>query len=232
MAHDHLESSDAENPSSRNQQPKVNESPLGSGVNPPPEAIGDRLPLEECSDETLIDLWSSKYDQAAFTELWRRYVERLLEQAGKSRSVNPLDDSANVSAFLTVLRQATHRRFNHDRDDWFWRLIATVASRKRISRYHKRKPLTGDVLDHLEIPLRMFPGAEDIASYNEMRAKLWEILTPTEREFFEYRELGLKKSEIAREMHRNPKTIYRISLAVQQKFTKLFGNEKDNFGGE
>lgn len=175
-------------------------------------------PLIGLSEQVLIERWQKRQDQEAAAELWRRFCERLFREARNVRDV----DSTDASAFRELL--SANRPFNYDRDDWMWRLLATIAHNKRISRFRKNKAHSSDSLE--AIPEQTI-SPEEVADYNDKVRQLKEILVPKELDYFELREGGLRQVEIAEKMGLHVRTISRIGVAVQAKVRRLFGDDQD-----
>jgi RNA polymerase sigma factor (sigma-70 family) len=200
----------------KQQPPADGQSPQTPGPAPSFEELAQQ------SEKTLLERWKSHQDREAAAELWRRYYEKLAREARKSRQ-QVIDDSVYASAILQVLKM-DNKRFNYDRDDWIWRLLARIVSNKRISRLRKRKPLGIESVAPL---MDSQPSQEEVADYNDKVAQMMEILEPHEQAYFECRESGLKQVEIARKMQVDVRTVYRWGLAVQAKVQRLFGNQLD-----
>jgi DNA-directed RNA polymerase specialized sigma24 family protein len=181
-------------------------------------------PLHEWTEKELTEHWAATGDQQAASELWRRYLANLVKEASQSRGKAPQsDDSVPGSAFRTFLRQAKTKTFNFDRDDWLWRLLGKIASRKRKSRERKRKrEQSGGMLSNLPPPASRAVGPDQAAAYNEARQALLKLLTPREQEWFEGRELGLPQVEIALRMELTTRQVRRITRVVEQKAARLF----------
>lgn len=174
------------------------------------------------TEAQLMDLWRTQQDKLATAEVWRRYQEKLIERGHRSRGGEFTEESVQISAFASVLRMGRERVFNTDRDDWLWRLLATISANKLATRHRKRREATGDLFDDLPVPMSLDPGPDEIAMYNEQRQRLMEVLTKREREYFECREEGMKQVDIAKYWQRDVKTVYRVGIAVQQKAARLF----------
>jgi DNA-directed RNA polymerase specialized sigma24 family protein len=184
--------------------------------------------LQQLSERDLLERWITSKDQAAATELYQRYVARLLRQAEINRSQQAyIEESACLSAFGSVLRRAGEMNFYFDRDDWLWRLLATIAKRKRIARYRRQKELTGgDGLSELAVFAEGEPTPEEVATFNDLRRELWQSLKQNERIYLEMREQGFLQKEIAEKMDLDPRQVRRIARAVEVKAGKLFPDER------
>lgn len=184
--------------------------------------------LQALSERDLLERWITSKDQAAATELYQRYVARLLRQAEINRSQQAyIEESACLSAFGSVLRRAGEMNFYFDRDDWLWRLLATIAKRKRIARYRRQKELTGgDGLSELEVFAEGEPTPDEVATFNDLRRELWQSLKQNERIYLEMREQGFLQKEIAEKMDLDPRQVRRIARAVEVKAGKLFPDER------
>jgi hypothetical protein len=187
-----------------------------------------RNDIRQLSERDLLERWIASKDQAAATELYQRYVARLLKQAETNRSQQAyLDESACLSAFGSVLRRAGEMNFYFDRDDWLWRLLATIARRKRIARYRRQKELTGgDGISELAAFTEGEPTPDEVAAFNDSRLKLWKALKPRERIYLELREQGYRQKEIAAEMKLDPRQVRRIALVVEVQAGKLFPDDR------
>ena len=191
-------------------------------------------PLHEWTEKELTEHWAATVDQQAASELWRRYLANLVNEASQSRGKAPAtDDSVLGSAFRTFLRQAKTKTFNFDRDDWLWRLLGRIASRKRKSRQRKQqREQSGGMLSNLQPPISRTVGPDEAAAYNEARQALLNLLTPREREWFEARELGLPQVEIALRMDLTTRQIRRINRVVEQKAAQLFSQDAADEAGD
>lgn len=187
----------------------------------------DKDKLTDLSERELLQLWIDHKDQEAATELYRRYVQRLLKQAGSLRaSQNYVEESAYLSAFGSVLRRAGEMKFYFDHDDWLWRLLATISKRKMIARYRRQKELTGgDALSDVAVFAEGDPTPDEVATFNDLRRELWAALQNRERVYLEMREQGFNQKEIAAEMKVDPRQVRRIARAVEVKASRLFKRE-------
>ncbi|MBS0265852.1 MAG: sigma-70 family RNA polymerase sigma factor [Planctomycetes bacterium] len=186
----------------------------------------DERSFSRLSERELIERWTSRKEQTAATELYRRYVEQLLQRAGHDRASSPyVEDSVFLSAFGSILRQADTTEFYFDHDDWLWRLLATIARRKKLARLRKQRELTGDErFDDIVAIAEGEPSAEEIAEYNEARSRLWAVLGQRERLYLEMRELSYRQKDIARELQIDTRQVRRIAKAVEMKAQRLLGN--------
>ena len=112
------------------------------------------------------------------------------------------------------------------RDDWLWRLLGKIASRKRKSRHRKQqREQSGGILSQRPPPTNSAVGPEQAAAYNDARQSLMKLLTPREREWFEGRELGLPQVDIALRMNLSTRQIRRMIRVVEQKAARLFSQD-------
>lgn len=170
----------------------------------------------------LLQRWIDSRDQEAASELFRRYVERLLKMADAERSQMNSIESAYFDAFGSLLRRAHAMTFFFDHDDWLWRLLATIAKRKKIQRYRKQKELTGgDLLAELTAMADGDPSPDEVAAFNDTRRRLWAALNDKERIYLEMREKLFSQKEIAAEMGNSPRTVRRIARDVEIKASRI-----------
>lgn len=176
------------------------------------------------SERELVERWIRTKDQAASTELYQRYTRRLLHQAGVERSRSEQLSTVFHDAFGTFLRRAPKMKFHFDHDDWLWRLLATIAARKRIEKYRKgSKALSGgDLLAEISAVSEGEPASEEVAIYNDMRDQLMKKLTSREELYLTMREEGYTQEEIASELKTSTRQIRRIARTVELKASRLF----------
>jgi hypothetical protein len=188
----------------------------------PPEKIVPEI--QNATERELLERWITSKDKAAATELYQRYVARLLKQAEIHRSQQAyVVESACLSAFGSLLRRADEMTFRFDYDDWLWRLLATIAHRKRIDRHRQLKALTGgDTISELASFADAEPSPDEVATFNDLRQELWRTLKTRERIYLEMREQGYLQTEIAEQMRLDPRQVRRIAREVEVKAGKLF----------
>lgn len=180
-------------------------------------------PLGSLSERELLERWISSKDAAAATELYQRYIRRLLQRVRTERSESYSIESAYHDAFGTFLRRAPTMPFRFDHDDWLWRLLGTIAKRKRLAKLRPGKALTGgDPLSDLAGLERGDPSPDEVATYNELRSELWSILKSRERIYLEMREQEFSQKEIAVELKVDVRQVRRIARSVELKATRLF----------
>ncbi|MFN9375153.1 MAG: RNA polymerase sigma factor [Planctomycetaceae bacterium] len=195
-----------------------------------PGFVDDEASLHNLTERELTERWAVSGDQQAASELWRRYLEILLNDASRQRSTGS-DDSVTGSAFRSFLRQAQTKTFDFDRDDWLWRFLGKIAYRKRQTRLRKTHltQMPG-VLSDPPPPVDRNIGPEQAAAYNEVREALLKGLSPREQQWFEWRETGMPQVEIALHMGIGTRQVRRITRTVEQKVSRLFGDHTDRDG--
>ena len=202
-------------------------------------AEGSSEDLTGLSEQELVQRWIDSKDHAASTELYQRYTRRLLEHAGAHRSRTDQLSTAYHDAFGTFLRRAPTMKFQYDHDDWLWRLLSTIAARKRIEKFRQgAKALSGgDPVAEIQAVSEGEPASEEVAIYNDLRDQLLKKLTGNESLYLIMREEGYNQKEIAEDLQVDARQVRRIARSVELKASRLFNlptdvREKEKAGEE
>jgi DNA-directed RNA polymerase specialized sigma24 family protein len=185
---------------------------------------GSREDLTGISERELVERWIQSKDHAASTELYQRYTRRLLQRAGAERSRSDPLSTVYHDAFGTFLRRAPTMTFHFDHDDWLWRLLSTIAARKRIVKFRQgSKALSGgDPVADLQAVSEGEPSSEEVAIYNDLREQLLSRLSGQESLYLIMREEGYTRKEIAVELKCDARQVRRIGRSVELKASRLF----------
>jgi RNA polymerase sigma-70 factor (ECF subfamily) len=197
------------------------------------------MDMEDIPSHELIERWRNG-DQAAATELYRRYFERLLALVSRNLSsrFNAQVNAEDVlqSVFRSVFRRAQAGAFTFADDGQLWKLLVTVAlnkvrNRVRYLQAEKRSSGPNPGLSGIEFDVRLVerlsgePTPADAASFSDLLEMLLHRLEPDEREALGMRLEGCDQKEIAAKLDVTDRTVRRMWDRIRMKLMMLLEDE-------
>jgi len=170
-------------------------------------------------------------DPEATTELYRRYIQRLLNVIGPhvaTRFQGRFDpDDVCQSAMRSVFRLVRTGKFHFQNDEGLWKWIVTIGLNKMRNtiRYHsaeKRDPSCEISLDdeHNRADERFMerlgsePTPEDAAAFEELMRRVLTQLPPLHQAVLQLRLEGCSQKEIAEKLQICDKSVRRYLTTV------------------
>jgi DNA-directed RNA polymerase specialized sigma24 family protein len=165
--------------------------------------------INQASEKTLCDQWRAGNQDAA-TELYRRFMDRLLTVLSRNlatrflRRIDP--ESVMISAFDSLLKRTKEKPFSFEEDSDVWKTLVTIGLNKLRNRVRDAKVqkadinrevyAAGDYDGQIAEILATNPGETDAIVFADLLETLLQRLSPSDREILSLRLEGLSPQEI------------------------------------
>jgi RNA polymerase sigma-70 factor (ECF subfamily) len=191
--------------------------------------------MEE-SGTHLVDRWRSGDEEAA-TELYQRYIQRLLNVVNmhltqRIRAQVEADDICQ-SVFRSLFRRVQQGRFEFHDDGDLWKLMVTVALNKVRNRVRFLGAGKRDVAREVHArdasepdafvvhSLSREPSIEEAAEFQDLVEKVCRQLPPETRELLRLRMDGYSQEEIAERLSLCTRTIRRMNERIRDQVVSI-----------
>jgi RNA polymerase sigma-70 factor, ECF subfamily len=187
---------------------------------------------------TMVRLRSG--DEQAATEVFGRYVRRLVALAGKQFDTRLRDrvdvEDAVVSACRSFFARARRGEFNLTGWDELWSLLVIITLRKcsrrlrdvKAARRDPRREIESHALEYSgvwQVPDRA-PSPVEAAILTETTEELFRDLDPDDRPIVEYLLQGYTAEEIATRLDCSERTVRRVRRRAKQCLERLIAPEQ------
>ncbi len=168
-------------------------------------------------------------DEAAATELYERYIERLLGMV--STQLSPKywasigADDLCQSAMKSMLRRVRQGHFVFENDVAVWKLLVTIALNKLRNKLKRPVAVSGHGEDGRRFLLDCLsrePGLAEALEFQDLWEEICGHISEAEQEFLRLRMEGYKQKEIAEETGIPTRTLRRFPSRICAKVAHLF----------